>query len=90
MHDSSHKWEKEWNEEVRINIDKRCTIEIQKVKIFPKSLYSLLKIITDDPIQILNTLLRLDLYTHVTYEIVDLIPLCHDPKIDMMTPVLFH
>ena len=62
----------------------------QKVKIFPKSHHSFSKISTDVSVQILETLLRLDLYTHETYEPGALIPFCHDPKMDVMGLVLSH
>ena len=62
----------------------------QKVKIFPKSHYSLSKIGTDVSVSIIETLLRLDLYTRETYEPGALIPFCHDPKMDVMTLDLSH
>ena len=65
-------------------------IEIQEVKIFLKSHYSLSKISTDVSVQILKTLLRLGLYTRETYEPGALIPVCHDPKMDVMALVLSH
>ena len=60
------------------------------MKIFPKSHYSLSKIGTDVSVPILETLLRLDLYTRETYELGALIPFCHDPKMDVMALVLSH
>ena len=63
-------------------------IEIQEVKILPKSHYSLSKISTDVSIPILKTLFRLDLYTRETYEPWALIPFWHDPKMDVMALVL--
>ena len=45
---------------------------------------------TDVSVPILETLLRLDLYTHETYEPGALIPFCHDPKMDVMALVLSH
>ena len=65
-------------------------IEIEEVQIFPKSHYSLSKISTDVSVLILETLLRLDLYTRETYEPRALIPFCHDPKMDVMALVLSH
>ena len=60
------------------------------MKIFPKSHYSLSKIGTDVSIPIIETLLRLDLYTRETYKPGALIPFYHDPKMDVMALVLSH
>ena len=75
---------------IQLRTYKECMIEIQKVKIFPKSHYSLSKISTDDSVSILKTLFRLDLYTRETYELGALILFCHDPKMDVMALVLSH
>ena len=65
-------------------------IEIKEVKIFPKSHYSLSKIITYVSVLIHETLHRVYLYRRETYEPGALIPFCHDPKIDVMAHVLSH
>ena len=67
MHESPHN-EREWNGSIRIKSDQVRTIEFQKVKIFPKSHHSLSKMGTYISVQIIETLLRLDLYTRETYE----------------------
>ena len=59
-------------------------------KKFPSNPRSLLEISTDVSVLILETLRRLGLYTHETYEPRALIPFCHDPKIGVMTLVLSH
>jgi len=59
----SLQWEREQSEVIRIRSDQGRTIENQVIKIFPKSHHSLSKISTDVSVPILETLLRLGLYT---------------------------
>ena len=75
---------------IKLKTYKGCTIEIQKVKIFSKSHCSLSKISIDVSVLILETLLRLYMYTRKTYETEALIPFCHYPKINVMTLMLSH
>ena len=75
---------------IKLKTYKGCTIEIQKVNIFPKSHNNISKISTNVFVPILDTLLKLSLYTRDTYEPRDLIPFCHDSKVDVMTLVLSH
>ena len=79
----------EWSHKNQ-NWTKYAWLEIQEVKIFLKSHYSLSKISTDVSVQILKTLRRLGLYTRETYEPRALIPFCHDPKMGVMALVLSH
>ena len=83
----SLQWEREQSEVIRIRSDQGRTIENQVIKIFPKSHHSLSKISTDVSVLIIETLLRLGLYTHETYEPGAQKPFCHDPKMDVMTLV---
>ena len=83
---------------MRENEIKRCeskwtkefTREIQKVKIFLKINYILSKISPNVFVLILETLLRLDLYTRETYESGALIQFGHNPKMGVMTLALSH
>lgn len=94
-HMRDHIWvitisEREWNGRIQIKTDKWYMTEIQEVNTFLKSQYSLSKISTDVYVLILETLLRLYMYTRKTYETEALIPFCHYPKINVMTLMLSH